>query len=88
MYSYVCQNFDVELSEDGENWTSLGSTSGHNSLYTGSQYWFSLYGAVSGRYMRITSHLDQSSFYWQYLAYGTYYARYCGLARFNVAYDD
>ncbi|MDO4214862.1 MAG: DUF1735 domain-containing protein [Bacteroidales bacterium] len=88
VYSYVCQNFDVELSEDGENWTSLGSTSGHKSLYTGSQYWFSLYGAVSGRYMRITSHLDQSSFYWQYLAYGTYYARYCGLARFNVAYDD
>lgn len=88
IYSYVCNDFTLEVSEDGQNWASLGSTDGHDYLYTNSQYWYCLYGAVPGRYMRITCNLNTSSYYWQYLQYGSYYQRYVSMMRFNVAYDD
>lgn len=84
---YVAENFHVWLSEDGQNWTDLGDTSGKGTCYD-SYYneWYVLYGAVKARYVKCQVNYNASSYYWNYWNY-SWGKSYCSL-KFNFAYND
>ena len=62
--------YDVEVSTDNTNWTSLGNTEGHNYV---SDYdyntWvendeYVLYGSIKARYVRFKMNFNTTSWYW------------------------
>ncbi len=74
---------NVEVSVDGNTWTTLGSTTGHKGVSVRAG-WYSytayvLYGAVKGRYVRATMTLNQSYWGWNYIQWG-----YCAINKLAI----
>ena len=92
MSSYVMNSCSVYVSEDGNTWTELGSTSGHNTVRVRegwtSYYWYVLYAGVSARYVKLEFDLNPDHTYWRYRQYGTYYLSYSALRQLKFTYDD
>lgn len=74
---------NVEVSTDGQTWTTLGSSSDHKgvSVRSGWYYYtaYVLYGAVKGRYVRATMTLNQSYWGWNYMQWG-----YCSINKLAI----
>ncbi len=83
----VMRDATVEISTDNSKWITLGNTADHKSLQVkqgwNSINWFVLYGAMPARYVKVKMNMDANHYYWNYISYG-----YCGINRFNLAYDE
>lgn len=81
--SDVATDTNVEVSADGQTWTTLGATSEHKGVSVRSG-WYSytayvLYGAVKARYLRASMTLSLSYWGWSYTQYG-----YCAMNKIAI----
>jgi len=85
--SSVMTDGNIEVSEDNNTWTALGSLTGHKGInqqinwntYT----WYVLYGAIPARYVKVTMNLDTGYWGWDYLNWG-----YCSIDKFDLTYNE
>ena len=69
--SYVQKSISIAFSTDGDKWSDIGSTAGHNPVYDRETYdqAYVLYGAVKCRYLKFDFTLDMDSWAWSYGSY-------------------
>ena len=85
--SDVMTDGNIEVSEDNNTWTTLGSLTGHTGVNQQigwySYTWYVLYGGISARYVKVTMDLNTGYWGWDYLSWGE-----CFISKFGLTYDE